>query len=405
MVKRQRGDAMGQQAVFAGLVGSFLFLARLASAQAVSGTVVDASSARPLSGAAITVLTSSTTVGTARTNDSGRFEIKLPAVGSYTVRVTRLGHTATTTSVRVEAAGHDAVYRLAALPTTLDPVTARAGAPTTFGPVTPGRDLYRANTLLNLGQTASGLEIQQSRLTVTEFLGQLIPGLKLVKSLPPPAPGSDHPNSPATIPGRNGFVVATSEQPCIFARIDRWGLAGLLDQYDVATLDDIVDAADVMGVEVYSKFSEVPTTYRADAVGKQMVWRTGSVDRNYFVGDLGMPHVARPTLRAQPGEEADERTSPREVRWLRGAGQPAGIKPPLDSLWEYCLGKLDATGLRLSPSSVPPCTQANPKPDSILYKIWGKLVPIDTVRPPSFALPSMSVPQCGFVQVWTRVSW
>jgi hypothetical protein len=388
-----------------GLIGSFLVVGASASAQTVTGTVVDAANARPLGGAAVSVLTGNTTVGVRRTNDSGRFEIPVPAAGAYTVRVVRLGHAPTTTSVRVAAGGHAAVYRLSAVATTLDPVTARADAAITFAMLTPGRELYHKHLALNTGQLASGLEIQQSRLTVAEFLGKLIPGLKLVPSVPPPAPGSDHPNSPATIPGTKGFVVASGEQPCLFARIDRWGLAGLLDMYDATYLDEILDATDIMGVEVYSRIAEVPTEYRADAQGKQLVWRTGAAGRNYLVGDIGMPPIPRPTIRANPSEDADERTTPREVRWLRSVGASANTKPPLDTLWHYCKGKIDEFGNRWPASSYPSCLELKPQPDSIFDKIVGRLVPIDTVQPPSFALPSMGVPPCGFVQVWTRIAW
>jgi hypothetical protein len=395
---------MGRTVIIARLIVSFLLVGKSASAQTVSGTVVDTATSRPVGGAAISVLAAGAAVGAGRTNDSGRFEIKVPAAGSYTVRVTRLGYGPTTTSVRVEGSGHAAVYRLSPLPTTLAPVTSRA-AQTTVATVTPGRDMYRAHLALNTGQMASGVEIQQSKLTVTEFLGRLIPGLQYVKTLAAPAPGADQPSSPATVPGRDGFVIGAVDPSCLFARIDRWSLAGLLDVNEVPSLDDILSPADVMGVEVYTKFADTPPAYRIESMGKQLVWRTGTPGRSYFVGDLGIPWVSRPSIRARQGEYADERRAPSAVEWFRSAGQGAAASAPLDTLWEYCRMKYDKYGVLQGPSAIPRCTQVNPKPDSVLNKIIPARVPIDTVRPASFALPSMSVPLCGFVQVWTRVAW
>jgi len=70
-----------------------LFAASPAVGQILRGTVLDSSSGRPVAGAHVIVLVDvRTTVGNVVTGADGVFAFRLPAVGAYQVRVSRLGY-------------------------------------------------------------------------------------------------------------------------------------------------------------------------------------------------------------------------------------------------------------------------------------------------------------------------
>ncbi len=349
--------------------------------QTVAGRVLDVGTLVPVAGATATLVDGREVVASGRTSDSGSFEIRAPKAGSFTLRLARLGYEGISTDVKVESGGRTtSVYRLTRLPATLDPVTAagRGNAPA----VTLGRDMFRRHLLANRGQMVTGLEIQKSKLLLSEYLGML-PGLRLVPTVSPPAPGQSTTVSPPTIPGRDVYLLPTSDEHCLYGRIDHWSVIGLLDHGHVANIDELLSPADVMGVEVYKSYQDIPNEWRGAALVQQLIWRTGFGGRNYLIGDTGLPAYPRYTIRANLRDPIVNDVTPFEVQSLRAPGVSSNVP-------------VTATVVGYTHNSAHPS-------DSTPFFKGG--VPIDTVEPPSFALPTMDVPQCGFVQIWTHLSW
>jgi hypothetical protein len=344
-----------------------LALIRAAAGQAAAGRVVRATSGAPIGGVTVALLDGRTLLAAKRTDDSGHFDLSAPKTGTFTLKFTLIGFTPLTTTVRLaDGIPTPTVYRLSELPVSMDTIVAKAAA--TAGPgsvfyVTPGREIYRQHALLNQGQMVSGLEIQRSKMSAVEYLGTLA-GFRFVSSVAGVAPRSSEPSSPPTIPGKNGYLISTYGDKCLYGRIDRWSIIGLLDQHNAGDVDELISADDIMAVELYRNIQEVPDDFRGPAAVRNLVWRTVIDGRNYLIGDTGLPHFPRYSVDANPRD---------------GPGRSISINPRM------------VTAVRQ------PGGGASQRPDSLL---------VDTLStPPSFDLPTMLMPSCGFVQIWTRVAW
>ena len=128
--------------------------------------------------------------------------------------------------------------------------------------VTPGRVKYVEHMKLNVGQMVSGLEIQRSKLGLLEFLGT-VPGLRYLPGTPMVITARAAASAPPIIPGMTGYLRGT-DGGCLYGRVDHWAVAYLLYTQSVFGIDELIDVADIMGVEVFS-FDEVPKEWRLDA--------------------------------------------------------------------------------------------------------------------------------------------
>jgi hypothetical protein len=343
--------------------------------QGVTGRVIDSTTAEPVGGVTVSVQNGRTVLTSVRTNDSGRFELRAPAAGPVMVHFKRVGYLPDSARVTLSAATPVTVtHRLRRMPVALD--TMRTNANVSFFHVTPGREFFAKHMRANLGQMVSGFEIRRSKLSVIEFLGT-IPGLRFTPTVPGVVPGTDRATSPPTIPGDKGYLLADGGERCLYGRIDRWSIIGLLDQQDATSVDDLLKVEDVMGVEVFLP-DEVPEEWKQDSHVERLVWRVGAGGRNYLIGDTGFPRAPRISLRPDLREPVDTRVAPTD----------------------YCV---PASQLQfVSATTIP---QQPPCPTRYGHPVSPAKIVISSVTPSSFALPSMAVPRCGFVQIWTRVAW
>jgi hypothetical protein len=351
------------------LITLWVWLPSALAGQTVVGTVRDSARATPIPSARVTIRIDSTIVGSGRTDDSGRFVIRVQRPGSGNVHIAVIGYRAFTAPLGIGPGNTVAPpYRLIPLPIVLDSVRTEEARQSFFS-VTPGREQFRKHFLLGKGQFISGFEIQKSGLTASSFLAT-VPGLTMKRAVRSPIPGANDGGSPPTIPGRDGYLLSTNREECLYGRIDRWSIVALLDQNAAETIDDLIETADIMGVEVYLP-GETPAEWRAEM--KQLVWRTEGA-RSYLIGDTGQPQVKRGRIRADPRDPFDNRPSPMNV-------------------WVSNVDPFTAVG------ATPPATDARRRPRNAAYLIAA------SVAPPSFELPNMRVPHCAYVQIWTKVAW
>jgi hypothetical protein len=313
------------------------FAASSAVAQTVSGRVVDSATGRPIPGAGITLQNGRTVVASRTANDSGRFDISAPSAGRYDLRIRRLGFRPESLSVQLAAgATVTGTYRLRPLPVTLD--TVRSSDRTSFFHVTPGRVKYAEHLKLSLGQMVSGLEIQRSKLPVTEFLGKM-PGFRLVPLVPVPKPYLPDINSPLTIPGAKGYLLTTTGTGCLVGRIDHWSIVQLLDQDRANDIDEVLKVEDIMGIELYETVRTIPREWQF-AGFQGVAWRWSALG-HYFMGDTRLTNAP-----SNPKRTRDSRLATQIV----AEGNDLGFR-----------------------QSIP--------------------------------LGQLAAPACGFVQIWTRISW
>jgi hypothetical protein len=347
----------------AAVVSVLAVITQAADAQTVSGRVVD-SAQTGLANATVTLQTGRTVVATRRTDATGVFELRAPRAGTYAVIARVLGYVPDTSSVTLAAgATVTRTIRLRRMAVALDTVV--SSGKTTFTNVTPGRMKYTEHMKLNRGQFVSGLEIQASKVLTSEFLGNM-PGFKFVTTVLPVFPAFDDVRSPPTIPGRNGFVLRSNGNGCLFARVNHWSLAALLDIYEVDHIDDLLDVRDIMGIELYDDLLDVPAEWKVSRFQDQ-VWHVAVDGRQFIVGDLGFPRVLRAIVRPDLSD-----------------------RPPADPLM-----RMGNPIVVPAPYTAPPGVYADPRGTAINF------------IPHSFDLPRTNgtAPACGFVQIWTRVSW
>jgi hypothetical protein len=349
-------------------------IARPVSAQLITGRVIDSLTKMPVRQAAVSLMDGFGAVANMRTADSGTFSVRARRAGAYTLTVKRVGYEPV--SMRVDLADGQTTERLimmAELSVAIDTVRVQ-GRLASFFSKTPGRTWYQQHLLGNTGQMVSGVEIKASKLSVMEFLGSM-PGFRVVSTVRTPVPGGYSANSPPTIPGKGGFLLASGGEECLYGRIDRYSIVGLLDMYDADVIEDLVDVDEIMGIEMYANQREVPAEWRNGVL--DLVWRTNRDGRSYFIGDPGFPSRLRPSVREISSDPADNRPAPM-MFWAR---HPV---PPL---------------IMTDSATMTPLPLGN---WSRLQRIWTALKDIE---PKSFVLPTLTKPQCGFVQIWTKRAW
>jgi hypothetical protein len=299
------------------LLAAFLCVAFAAAAhsQSIAGRVVDSTTRAPVARANVSLVSGFGAVGSTRTDDSGRFQLTVPGAGSYTVRVRLVGYAPFNRTIQL-GAGETVrpIYTIARIPVSLDTVVTRDR--TTLFNVTPGRVKYAEHMKLNIGQYVSGLEIQRSKMGVLEYLGT-VPGLRYLPGVPMVVTKQGAQSAPPVLPGLFG-TLRGSDGRCLYGRIDHWPAAYLLYTQSVAGLDELIEAEDIMGVEVFAA-DEVPKEWRFDAYPDDLVWRHSN-GRGYVMGN-GVPKISQAMLTGG-FLNLNWRTPPADTLRIDAAGSP-----------------------------------------------------------------------------------
>ncbi len=185
----------------------------------LNGTVADSATGRPIGGVTVTARDAQSVVlATLQTNTAGWFSFAAPKEGVYSFELRKIGYRPLQSGPVTIADGPSITLAIRMRPAVnaLDTVVTKGDAQADLFGLTPGRELYRRHVLETKGQFVSGLELQQSRLKVSEYLGTL-PGIRLTQAIPTsrqigrdtfPYPLPITPN----IPGSNHLsLISTSE--------------------------------------------------------------------------------------------------------------------------------------------------------------------------------------------------
>jgi hypothetical protein len=125
------GGSMAMSMARIALAAMLLQAAGSADAQQIRGRLVDLQTSRPIPGAVVTLLAAdSSVVTTTMSGAEGDWQLDAPRPGVYYVTARRLGYRPWISAAGSVRAGAEwnPVFRLQALPVTLDPATARAVA-------------------------------------------------------------------------------------------------------------------------------------------------------------------------------------------------------------------------------------------------------------------------------------
>lgn len=151
--------------------------------QVVGGVVLDSTHGRPVAGVTASLLNGSTVLGVAITDESGRFSIRMVAIGEHTLNLRRVGLRPATLRIPVGAVGMGALsIRMVTLPLVLDTIVAAEARRTfLFSWVTPGaKQFIEHYNKYPKGLFFSGREIEASGLDIADFLARL-PGFRFEK--------------------------------------------------------------------------------------------------------------------------------------------------------------------------------------------------------------------------------
>jgi hypothetical protein len=208
--------------------------------------------------------------------------------------------------------------------------------------LTPGREMVRRHLLLGKGLIVSGWEIERSGMLLSEYLAKL-DGMKLIGVAPPATPA---------IPAKNGFIVGTSRPnpTCVYARVNHASLFSMLMQQSRGTIDDLLLLREIMAVEIYRSRQEVPKEWRAEMIVQDLFVRDNG-GASYVIGHSGAV-----------------------IDWL-------SLDQDVEFLTQRVFTIRDTTLLRRPPGA--------PRPTRVL------------ARPPRMH----SIPDCAFMQIWTRLAW
>jgi hypothetical protein len=268
-----------------------------AHAQSMRGEVRDLATGAPVARAAVMVMNGrDSLLRQVLANDSGKFVFHMPDPGEYALQFKRIGWQPVTTTVFKLNKGDtlSITIDMARNAVSLDTMIAKE----TRGvfEMTKGQEFVRQHFLLNTGMIISGLEIEKSKLLLSEFLGRQA-GVKLVPTWDvrqPVVPGQ----------GRRVLMADATGGGCLYARIDRGSLLFKLMSEAAGWVDDAVKTKDVMAVEVYLDRSDVPKEWQFDARPEVMYsrnfmgrgntrtsTRSGLPPGDLIIGDTGVPKL------------------------------------------------------------------------------------------------------------------
>lgn len=228
------------------LVLGLLAMAPVASAQVVSGTLLEDETRTPLAGGLVTLISASAIiVGQARTDTAGAFHLELPRSGTYRLRAQLLGY-APALSPDIDLGSADTVFvefSLARDVVLLDPlvVTARSRH------LTPAaRSFYERAGSIPFGDFITYDEIQKSHVLRTTELLRRIGGMRLTP-----------------VAGGNEVTVRGTCRPTVYVDGVR------VDGY--RTIDDLAQPLELEGLEVYKSAIGAPAEYSGLRAGCAIV--------------------------------------------------------------------------------------------------------------------------------------
>ncbi|HEX6373870.1 MAG TPA: carboxypeptidase-like regulatory domain-containing protein [Longimicrobium sp.] len=214
-----------------------LLAAAPAAAQTVRVTVADAASGAPVEGAMVRVEDAAGELAQAGFTDRrGELRLRLDDPGPYAVRATRAGYTPGAEVVRVAPSGETAAaVRLAARPFVLDTVTVVGGTGAEVG-----RQTFERRRQTGNGIYLDSAYVAQRRATYPGDLLYAIPGIEV------------------TAQRRTGYRLPTTRMGtrCLQFLVNGMPFYGGWPRF--VPLEETLRRTDVVAVEVYREFAEVP---------------------------------------------------------------------------------------------------------------------------------------------------
>ncbi len=228
----------------AGLLLVGLLLAAPAAAQTVRVTVADAASGAPVAGAMVRVEGDSGALAAAGFSDArGTVQLRLQTGGRYSVGATRAGYAPGSQAVDVASAGRtDAVLRLAVRPLTLDTVKVVRAED---GEREVGRQTFERRRATANGIYLDSAYVARRSATWPGDLLYSVPGIE-VRAIP----GARGIRRPVTRLGGRCLANLVNGLP-FYGGWPRW-----------VALEETLRRSNVVAVEVYPTFDQVPTELR-----------------------------------------------------------------------------------------------------------------------------------------------
>ncbi len=271
------------------ILAAVALVAHTAHAQTIRGYVRDSATNEPIARAQVTVKlsTKDSAIATTLSSDSGTFVLKLKAPGTFTLQAKRLGWSPLMTSSFPLQVGDSLslTFDLGRHATALDTVVT-VETRGVFAQ-TPGKEYVRKHFALGVGLIVSGWEIEQTGLSLSEYLGKQA-GIGLSQAwapLSPIVPASD----------QRGLTSDFSSG-CLIARIDRQSVLYMLMTQNGRWVDDVLKVKDVMAVEIYLDRTEVPKEWAMDARPDLLYGRNWTdahgAPNDYTIAHIGLPPPA-----------------------------------------------------------------------------------------------------------------
>ena len=249
----------------AGLIG--VAAARPAAAQMIHGRLLQEGTLVPLSGATVQLLDAQGEElnRVATTNDAGTFVLRV-APGRYTLRIRRIGFTPLVTPIISLQADEvfEGTYRVS--PATIRLTTERITAKRNLE---LGRDSFDRRKALGKGVFLTRTQLEEKDQREFSYLLRNVEGIRVEAS---------------------GKMTSTEGWRCLYFMVNKVMVSsipgGVPGTTTWPTLEDLIPTGhDVMAIEVYREFEEVPPEFRVDAwpgetIGQRALPSRGMMSRS-----------------------------------------------------------------------------------------------------------------------------
>lgn len=261
-------------------------------AQVIRGRIVEAATNAPVPRVEARLLAENDSViALAISSDSGVFVLHGAGAARYALDIRRVGFQRLATTHMRLAPGDTVTVTLELARSeiiALDTVRIEERS-SWWTSATPGRTWLQNHARLGVGVFVAGAMIEQSGLSLSEYLGRL-DGLSLtgvtVRGYP-------------VIPARNGmFLTSTFQSRCLYARIDRQSLAHYLIASRQESIDDALKLSQIAAVEVYRDRTEIPGEWKDAGFVREMFYRRNG-GAEYLIG-----HPGNSDLSSMVGDDA-----------------------------------------------------------------------------------------------------
>ena len=251
--------------VLAGIIG--VAAARPVAAQMIHGRLLQEGTLVPLSGATVQLLDAQGAElnRVVTTNEAGTFAMRV-APGRYTLRIRRIGFTPLVTPIISLQADEvfEGTYRVS--PATIRLATERITAKRNLE---LGRDSFSRRKELGKGVFLTRTQLQDKDQREFSYLLRDVDGIRVEP---------------------NGKVTSTEGWRCLYFMVNKVMVSsvpgGVPGSTTWPTLEDLIPTGhDVMAIEVYREFAEVPPEFRIDAwpgetAGQRALPSRGTVSRS-----------------------------------------------------------------------------------------------------------------------------